>query len=281
MRVIDDLVDFVRGRGYVLDFSDASFAEFFADELDIDIGDSIYAVQGGSKGKRLRCLLQTVDDPTAVRTLKALWRHRSELLSRTRQNDPIQNAEGRYLGLVERLTGQLSQSQGQIPPRPASDLRMLAELRDELVRIESLPAHPRGYAFEAFLKRSFDMAGLTAREPFRNTGEQIDGSFLLGDEIYLFEAKWQSTPSGNSDLHGFHGKIEQKAAWARGLFVSYNGFTPEGLEAFGRGKRLICMDGRDIFDALNRQIPLKSVLERKIRRAAETGRPFISVQELF
>ena len=46
----------------------------------------------------------------------------------------------------------------------------------------------------------------------------------------------------------------------------------DGLVAFGSGKRLICMDGCDIDDALDRQIRLKVVLERKVRRAAETGR---------
>lgn len=40
------------------------------------------------------------------------------------------------------------------------------------------------------------------------------------------------------------------------------------------------MDGRDIYDALDRQIPLKAVLERKVRRAAETGHPFTSVRNL-
>ncbi|KQT29074.1 MULTISPECIES: restriction endonuclease [unclassified Bradyrhizobium] len=263
----------------MLDFSDPSFSEFFAAELDVDIDDPIYAEHGGSKGKRLRCFLQKVDDATAARTLQALWEHRAELLARTGQQDPVLNAEGRYLGLLARLTGH--PADGGMPPRPAFDWRLLTELRDELVRVASLQAHERGYAFEAFLKRSFDMAGLTAREPFRNTGEQIDGSFLLGEETYLFEAKWHSAPTGVADLHVFHGKLEQKAAWARGLFVSYNGFTPDGLSAFGSGKRLICMDGRDIYDALDRQIPLKAVLERKVRRAAETGRPFIPVRELF
>lgn len=264
----------------MLDFSDSSFSEFFAAELDVDIDDPIYAEHGGSKGKRLRCFLQKVDDATAARTLQALWEHRAEFLARTGQQDPVLNAEGRYLGLLARLTGQPTDA-GGMPPRPAFDWRLLAELRDEIVRVASLQAHERGYAFEAFLKRSFDMAGLTAREPFRNTGEQIDGSFLLGEETYLFEAKWHSAPTGVADLHVFHGKLEQKAAWARGLFVSYNGFTPDGLSAFGSGKRLICMDGRDIYDALDRQIPLKAVLERKVRRAAETGRPFIPVRELF
>ncbi|MGN8113972.1 restriction endonuclease [Labrys sp. 22185] len=277
---MDDLVEFVRGRGYVLDFSDSSFSEFFAAELDVDIDDPIYAEHGGSKGKRLRCFLQKIDDATAARTLQALWEHRTALLTRTGQQDPVPNAEGRYLTLLARLTGQPSVGTGE-QPRPALDWRLLAELRDELVRVESLQPHERGYAFEAFLRRSFEMAGLKAREPFRNVGEQIDGSFLLADEIYLLEAKWHSSPTGVADLHVFHGKLDQKAAWARGLFVSYNGFTPDGLTAFGSGKRLICMDGRDIYDALDRQIPLKAVLERKVRRAAETGRPFIPVRELF
>ena len=35
MRLIDDL--FGMGGGYVLDFSDRTFADFFSDELDIDI----------------------------------------------------------------------------------------------------------------------------------------------------------------------------------------------------------------------------------------------------
>jgi hypothetical protein len=63
----------------------------------------------------------------------------------------------------------------------------------------------------------FDKFGLQARDPFRLRGEQIDGSFLLGSEIYLLEGKWQNAPSGIGHLHTFHGKVEQKAAWTRGL----------------------------------------------------------------
>lgn len=273
-------MDFIRGRGYVLEFSDSSFAAFFASELDVDIDDPVYAGQGGSKGKRLRCFLQTVDDATAIRALRALWEHRAEFLVRTGQADPVSNAEGRLLSLIARIGGADGIDHG-LAPRPATDWRLLAALRDDLVRIATLAPQERGYAFEDFLKRCFDAAGLKARDPFRNVGEQIDGSFLLGDETYLLEAKWHSTPTGVGDLHAFHGKLEQKAAWARGLFVSYHGFTAEGLTAFGAGKRLICMDGRDLHDALDRQIPLPDVLQRKVRRAAETGRAHVPVGELF
>ena len=235
---------------------------------------------GGSKGKRLRCFLQKVDDATAIRTLKALWEQRAEFLARSGQDDPIINAEGRLLFLINRLEGQPT-SLFDRPPQPTADLRLLASLRDDLVQVRTLPPHERGYAFEAFLRRAFDAAGLAAREPFRNRGEQIDGSFVLGDEVDLIEAKWHALPTPAADLHIFHGKLDQKAAWARGLFVSYNGFTAGGLAAFGSGKRIICMDGRDIYDALQGHIPLRSVLGQKVRRAAETGHPFVPVRDLF
>jgi hypothetical protein len=85
----------------------------------------------------------------------------------------------------------------------------------------------------------------------------------------------------NAELHAFHGKVEQKAAWTRGLYVSYTGFSEDGLHAFGRGKRVICMDGYDLSEALSRELPLNHVLERKVRRAAETGLAFVRIRDLF
>lgn len=162
-----------------------------------------------------------------------------------------------------------------------TDRQELERLKNELLALTSIDAHARGYAFETFLRELFNAFGLLAQEPFRLKGEQIDGSFQLGNEIYLVEAKWHNKPIGVADLHTFHGKIEQKAAWTRGLFVSNSGFTEDGLTAFGRGKRVICMDGYDLYETLNRELPLSHVLERKVRRAAETGSPFIRVRDLY
>ena len=69
-----DMVDLVfRGgeRGYILDFSNRTFNEFFALELDIDIEAEIYKREGTSKGKRLRGFLTIVDDGTAAKALRA------------------------------------------------------------------------------------------------------------------------------------------------------------------------------------------------------------------
>jgi hypothetical protein len=265
----------------VLDFSDTSFANFFASELMVNIDDPKYAVNGGSKGKRLRYFLQTCDDATAARALTALWEHRSEYFARSSGEDPVVDALPRYQGLINRLSGGTPAKPAQPASPPTVDRQKIATIKTELLRVSSLNAQARGFAFEGFLKSLFDAFGLAAQEPFRLRGEQIDGSFQLGSDTYLLEAKWHGQPIGVADLHTFHGKIEQKAAWTRGLFVSNSGFSEDGLVAFGRGKRVICMDGLDLYEMLDREIPLNQVLERKVRRAAETGMPFLRVRDLF
>jgi hypothetical protein len=282
LRFIDDLVDFVRGPGFVLDFSDTSFSDFFASELKINIDDPKYAANGGSKGKRLRNFLQTCDDTIAIRALEALWEHRSEYLARSGSEDPVANAEARYQGLISRLSGGAAPQRPSASPQSATvDRAAIVKIKADLLQVTALAPHARGYAYEGFLKGLFDAFGLAAQEPFRLRGEQIDGSFHLGSETYLLEAKWHGQPVGVAELHTFHGKIEQKAAWTRGLFVSSSGFTDDGLAAFGRGKRVICMDGLDLYEMLDREMSLNLVLERKVRRAAETGAPFIRVRDLF
>jgi len=122
---------------------------------------------------------------------------------------------------------------------------------------------------------------LNPREAFRIIGEQIDGSFELDGETYLIEAKWTNKPIDNQSLGGFHSKIEQKTAWTRGVFISFGGFTDEGISAFGRGRRIVCVSGKDIFDALTNEIPISTMLRKKIRHAAETGEinaPLLSIK---
>lgn len=280
MLFLDELFDM--GSGYVLDFSDRTFAQFFAEELNVDIDQDVYAKNGTSKARRLRCFLQTVDKATVVRTLHTLWEYREAIRQRAGHAEKMQNPHGRLLALINHLQGGPGTTPGpQAAPIPAYDRAKLQLLKTELLAMVSQEPHARGYAFEKFLCSLFDLYGLAPQEPFRVRGEQIDGSFQFGNETYLVEAKWQNSPIGVAELHTFHGKIEQKAAWTRGLFVSNSGFTDDGLAAFGRGKRVICMDGLDLHDTLHREIPLNHVIERKVRRAAETGVLLARVRDLF
>jgi Restriction endonuclease len=280
MILLDNL--FAMHGGYVLDFSDRTIAQFFAEELNIDFDDPTYRRNGTSKARRLRCFLQTVDKSTAVRTLKALWEYREAKRMQAGYEKTIKNAQGQFMALIDRIEGAgAAKTSTDGSPSPAFDRALYPRLQHNLEGLVSLAPQQRGYAFETFLKDLFNSFGLEAREAFRLKGEQIDGSFVLGNELYLVEAKWQNTKARAEDLHIFWGKIEQKAGWTRGLFISYIGFSEDGLYAFGRGKRVICMDGYDLSEAFMREIPLNRILEQKVRRAGETGKVFVRVRDLF
>ncbi|MBT1686851.1 restriction endonuclease [Dawidia soli] len=158
----------------------------------------------------------------------------------------------------------------------------IEELKRDFIAISTLEPQKRGYAFQDFLNRFFDAHNFSSRTAFRTTGEEIDGSFEIESQIYLLEAKWQTKPCGQADLLVFNGKVEGKSTWARGIFISYAGFSEEGLQAFSRGKRtsIIGMDGQDILHILNGEITLLHAIKRKARRAVETNGFFVPVQEL-
>lgn len=132
------------------------------------------------------------------------------------------------------------------------------------------------------MNKLFSAYNLEPRKSFRITGEQIDGSFQLEGNTYLVEAKWQNEQIGETDLNGFKGKVDGKATWSRGLFISYSGFTEEGLKAFAIGKptNIIGMDARDLHLILEGKLTLPKAIEFKARRAAETNDFFVSVYEL-
>ncbi len=156
----------------------------------------------------------------------------------------------------------------------------LSGLKERLLNLTGLTAQHRGFEFERFLNKVFTSFRLAPRSPFRIIGEQIDGSLQFQGETYLVEAKWQNLPTGEADLLTFAGKVAGKAKWSRGLFISYSGFSKDGLEAFARGKptQIICMDGLDFHYVFEGTL---EILERKARRAVETNEAFVSARELF
>jgi len=76
-----------------------------------------------------------------------------------------------------------------------------------------------GRELEVVLNKLFELSDLRPREPFRVTGEQIDGSFELDNEIYLVEAKWEKKPLSEQPLMVFREKIEGKSNITRGVFI--------------------------------------------------------------
>lgn len=283
MRFLDSI--FGMGDGYVLDFSNRTMDDFFLEELEIDISHEMFSTDGTSKARRVRCLLQSADHSTVARVLEALWKYRQSMREETKAEETVVNAEGRFLSVLESIRSPGQHAEVVRNPFSAAAVidqgQVLDALRQRLYDLRDLPPQKRGYEFEGFLKELFDSSKLQARSPFSLVGEQIDGSFQLGNETYLIEAKWVRDPIGAAELHTFQGKLDQKAAWARGVFISYGGFTQEGLHAFGRGRKVICMSGEDIYKALGQRIPIAEVIDRKVRAAAETGAAFVPLDVLF
>ena len=208
-------------------------------------------------------------------------------------NAALLKLEYKIPGLVdEAFLGSLAQpsagstAEAARTPTPAAgsiSAADLAVLRDRFINLgDRTNRQEAGYMLESLLNELFTLAGLSPRAAFRVTGEQIDGSFDLDREIYLLEAKWQKVPAGLGDLATLRVKVEGKSAWTRGLFLSIEGFSPDGVEGLVRGKQQNCvlMDGADLFRVLNGDFELPELLRRKARLLAETGRPYIPVSQL-
>lgn len=75
-RLIEDV--FGMNGGYVLDFTNTTFAEFFEDEFSINIYGDAYALDSGSKANRLRAFIARHDGQTIAKLLSLLLSIRIE-----------------------------------------------------------------------------------------------------------------------------------------------------------------------------------------------------------
>ena len=278
------IIDRVFGMegGYVLNFTNRTFAEFFHEELNVDIDEDRWAAQGGSKAKRLRYYLRHAARQTALDTLNALWEYRKATSVTADYPELESSLRDAYFRIIERLGGTPPKPVPPISPHQEQrfDPAVTTPLAARLLDVSTMDPQARGYAFEKFLKDVFDAYGLSARASFRLKGEQIDGSFVLGEQTYLLEARWRNAKVDVETLRAFNAKVEHKASWSRGLIISQSGFTAAGLHAFGPGKRLVCMDGLDLHQVLSAPLDLREVIALKVRRVAETGMAFVPVRDL-
>ena len=114
------------GSGYVLDFSDRTFAEFF-DDQGITIYQERYGFNGTSKAKHMRAFIEIEDAFTVCRVLRQLWEHR-ESLPQYGKSDPAGQLKARFVTVLDRL-----ESGGEIPRTDAIDRFARDQTLDELV----------------------------------------------------------------------------------------------------------------------------------------------------
>jgi hypothetical protein len=254
--------------------------------------------QGGSKLPAITLMLErTLEARRSQFCPLILEIVRNGMIYRNNKGNPITRNEVRRLNeLIAKLQFKIPELWDgkfldSLPPDKADEKpqeetavsqKALDSLKAELMKLGGLDPQARGFAFEKFLRELFALFGLSPRGAFRLVGEQIDGSFQIGADVYLVEAKWHDSQTSIADLLVFREKVESKATWSRGLFISYGGFTSDGLQAFSKGRstNIIGMTAEDVFFILEGEISLIDAINQKARRAAETGEFYISVNEL-
>lgn len=131
LRIIDDVLEM--GGGYVLDFSNHTFAEFMKD-LGVEIDSPKYVGEGGSKAKRLRSFLKLEPPPVTGRVLAALLEYRNTL---GEFEDVSDERMDQYREIASRLGGEI--------PGEAEQLRVTDE--QAVFSHEFCPATLRGLVF--------------------------------------------------------------------------------------------------------------------------------------
>jgi hypothetical protein len=168
--------------------------------------------------------------------------------------------------------------------QPAQEAaRRVAELRDHFYRLlTSVSPQARGYEFEQFLLGLFRGHDLEVVQPFRTTGQQIDGAVAIDSHSYLLEARWRDELADAGDLFEFQGKVQGKFDGSRGLFISVNGFAPQAVDGFRPGQKssIVLATGEDIMCVLDDRIDLLTMLRQKIRLAETRGYILVRAADL-
>ena len=266
--------------GYVLNFSNRSFAEFVRDSTGHDIYDSRYDYGSGSKANRLRAFWQKEDNGVVGKLI-------SDILD-------YSEAKGAQYEVCRLIVARLLQDgppprvQAVTQPNKQSAEQQrrsqeLAKLKDVFFQLAADHDRNRaGLALEKLLNRLFELFELQPRQPFRVVGEQIDGSFQLDGQIYLMESKWEKHPLPEADLLVFRGKIEGKSTFTRGVFIALNDVSMQARDAITRGKApsFFVLNGHDLTMILSEVISLTDFLRKRVRLLAEEGRMWVHFSEL-
>lgn len=148
--------------GYVLQFSNRTFAEFFADSVGIDIYDEKYAVNGDSKACRLRAFWSVEPNAIVGRLLHDMIEYIVDLPSQP--TDP--SLRQRCVKITQRLleeAGSFSGLDALTPVTPErSSILLVASIRDSIeagqpeAALDRLHTHVVKYIRHVCRKRGLD-----------------------------------------------------------------------------------------------------------------------------
>ena len=103
IRTIEEAFSF--SPGYVLNFSDRTYSEFFEDEFGINIDDAVYHTHGTSKGKRLRAFIEREDAAVVAYVLRKLWEYRCSESKPDLSSDEEARIQSKFFSVISRIEG--------------------------------------------------------------------------------------------------------------------------------------------------------------------------------
>jgi hypothetical protein len=191
-------------------------------------------------------------------------------------NHRIEIAETCALKLKQIIEEQRKQSEynQQIKKRAQDGKKLdydgeLIKIREKFIDIEKLEPQKRGFEFEKTFVELMRISGIPVEDPFKITGEQIDGAIKYDGHYYLIELKWRKNPSAHQDISSLYMKVEGKME-ARGIFISMNGFSTEIIESLPKGKdiKVIFLDGVHLTNVIFGSYTFQELLEHALNQAS-------------
>lgn len=146
----------------------------------------------------------------------------------------------------------------------------------------------RGIALEGVLNRLFEYSGILIREAFiircDESGkplEQIDGVIEIDHVPYLVEMKWCEAPIGVPEVSQHLSRLflRMRGSAARGMYISYSGFTDSAIDTardgITAGAMIFMCTLLDFVQLMERKDELIEFCRERIRLATIEKQPFV------
>lgn len=261
---------FGMSSGYILDLSNREFEEFMKDVVQY----SIYAKYPGlSKAKMFREFLKDETEPYVGKAIVMLLNY---MKSNGMINEDIKERTDTLFEFGSKLLGK-NKSRTNPKQQNAETVNKsevdFDSLNTALLAIENISSpQAKGYAFEKYLNSLFKAFNLDPHASYRTEYDQIDGSFVLGGNTILIEAKYRTKAIPKDDLILFSNKIESKSHFPKGLFITYSPVDVKALEYFtDNSARIVVLTVEELFLLCQNQYSLPLILQAKFRILDEYG----------
>jgi hypothetical protein len=155
----------------------------------------------------------------------------------------------------------------------------LALCNDKFIKALNMQPQARGYELERIFPELMRIYGVPVQEPFKITGEQIDGAIKYDGHYYLVELKWVDRFVAQADVSSLYLKIEGKFE-SRGIFIAMNGYSPELQQSIYRGKELkaIFWTGQHLANLFSGMYTFQELMNYALSEASVKGNIFCDSQ---